>query len=82
MIFIHDIDNNILDSNERFLGVYQDKSEKWELYQEINIFWLEPNKKTVEILVRVTHAIINIYNIELPQKNSERSLGVEGLSLK
>ena len=45
-MFICDIDNNILNSGARFSSVYQDKSEKSELYQEINICGgLEPNQK-------------------------------------
>ena len=37
MLFIHDIDNNILNYGARFLSVYQDESEKWDIYLEINI---------------------------------------------
>ena len=45
-MFIHDIDNSILlSSGERVSNVYQDKSEKWELYQEISFFDLEPKRK-------------------------------------
>ena len=63
-MFIHDIDNNILNSDASFLSVYQDESEKWELYQEINIFWVGTKpKNTAETEVHVTRAIINIWDI-------------------
>ena len=47
MMPIYYIENNIWNFGTRFLRVYQDESEMWELYQEIDgIFGLEPNKKT------------------------------------
>ena len=38
-MFIYEVNNNILILGELFLGGYQDESGKWELYQEINIFF-------------------------------------------
>ena len=61
MMFIHDIDNNILNSGVRFLRVYQDEYEMWEIYQEINMFWVGSKpKKTDKTVVNDNNAIINI----------------------
>ena len=46
MVFIHEINNNILISHPFFLGEYQEKYENWELYQEINFGGWEPKLKT------------------------------------
>ena len=64
MMSIHDIDNNILNSGAGLLGVYQDKYEKWELYQEINSILVGTKPKIIaETVLHVTHAIINIWKI-------------------
>ena len=42
---IHYINNNIQTSYLTYLCVYQDEYENLELYQEINIFGLEPKPK-------------------------------------
>ena len=61
-MFIHDIDNDKLNSGTRLLSVYPENFEKWELYQEINILgdWNQ-TKKTAVTAVDVTCAIINIW---------------------
>ena len=47
-MLLHNINNNILISNPYFLGIYQDESEKWDIYQDIDIFLgLEPNKNKI-----------------------------------
>ena len=73
-MFINDIDNNILNYGVSFLGVYQEKYEKRELYQDINIYlgWNQ-TKKTTETAVHVTHAIINTWKIS--HNIFERGLG-------
>ena len=82
MITLHNINNNILISNLSYSGVHQDKYEKWELYQEINMFlgWNQ-NKKTVETVLLVTNAIINIWKILVAREIFECGLGVVGLLL-
>ena len=42
MIIMYDIINNISIYHLSYSGVYQDKSEKWELNKEVDIFGLEP----------------------------------------
>ena len=37
-MFIHGIDNNILNSGARFLRVYQEEYKMFALHEEINIF--------------------------------------------
>ena len=39
MMFIHGIDNNILNSGAHFSRVYQEESKMWDLYQDPNMFW-------------------------------------------
>ena len=60
-MMLHNINNNILISYPYFLGVYQDKYEKLELYQEIQIFlgWNQ-NKTPEETVVHVSNSIIII----------------------
>ena len=60
-IILRGINNNIPIYHLSYLSVYQDESENWELYQEMNIFggWNQ-TKKTAETAVSVTHEIINI----------------------
>ena len=61
MVFIQNINYNILIFGTFFLYGYQDESEKWELYQGINVFLLELKQKTAETVVHITHTIINIF---------------------
>ena len=37
MMPLYNINNNIRISNSSYLGVYQEKSEKWDIFQEMNI---------------------------------------------
>ena len=61
MMFIHDIDNNILNYGAKFLSVYQDEFERLDIYQDnINSFGMESNQKTSETAVHVINPIINI----------------------
>ena len=65
MVFIHDIDNNILNYGTRFSRVYQEESEIWELYQEIIVFGLEPNKKMAKRRCTFLRQYFDFYNIPL-----------------
>ena len=40
MMLLHDINNNILISHPSYYAAYQDKYEKYDLYQELNMFWV------------------------------------------
>ena len=59
MIFIHYIDNYILNFGNSFFIVYQDKSDMRVLSRDKYFLGLKPPKKTAETVVHVTHAIIN-----------------------
>ena len=51
-MFIHEVNNNILNSGVLFWGGYHDEYEKLDFYQDINIFFgLEWNQKTAETAV-------------------------------
>ena len=45
MMLLHNINNNILISNSSYSIVYQDESEKLELYEYINRFWVGTKQK-------------------------------------
>ena len=64
------MDNNILNSDASVLSVYQEKSEKWELYQEINNFWVETKKECRNCGSPYSHN-----NKQLKNKNSSRHFG-------
>ena len=55
------MNNNILISFPSSLGVYQYETKNGDISQEINILggWNQ-NQETAELVVHVTHAIINI----------------------
>ena len=55
--------NNTLTSYPSSLGVYQQEYENWDLYQEINIFGLEPKPENAELVVHTTPEIINTWVI-------------------
>ena len=58
---LYNINDHILISNPYYSDVYQEKSEKLELYQEIMFLdWNQTKIKTAETVVHITHAIINI----------------------
>ena len=62
MIFIYEINNNILNYGAGFLCGYQDEYQKWDIYQKINNVWVgTKHNKTSETAVHYTHAIINIF---------------------
>ena len=44
-MLVHNINNNPLISNPSYLSIYHEKSEKWELYQKINISNLNQTEK-------------------------------------
>ena len=52
------MNNHIQISHLYYLGVYQDEYENWALYQKIKIISGWNGKKTAELAVHVTHAII------------------------
>ena len=55
MMLLHDINDNILITHLSYLGVYQDKAKKWDLYKEMIYFGLEPNPpKTDKTVMHVT----------------------------
>ena len=57
MMFIHDIDNNILNSGGRFLRVYQDEYEIWGLYNEV-VFYEFEQIKTLASSKRISHKLL------------------------
>ena len=61
MMLLNNINNNVLFSNPYYPGAYQDDSEKWDLFQEINIVvgWNQ-TKQIAETTVHVTNEITNM----------------------
>ena len=80
MMLLLDINNNLLISNLYYFSVYQYKYENWELYQEINIYLVEKNQKTLETVVLVTRVVINLWNIYIAHYIIESMMGVVKLS--
>ena len=64
MMLLCDMNHNILFSHPSYSIVYQDESEKWDLYSDIK-FWggWNQTQKTAETAVRVNNSIINIRKI-------------------
>ena len=58
-MLLHGMNDNILIPHLSYLGVYQDKAKKWELYKEINIHILGWNQeeKTDKTVVHVSPSI-------------------------
>ena len=73
----HDINNDMLISHPCYSCVYQEKSEKWELYQEIDNFWVGTPKQTAENAVHITPKIIKIWK-KLSTKFLKEGMGVVG----
>ena len=68
-MLLNHINNNIIIPNPYNSGVYQDEYEKWDFYQEIDIFLVETKQKTANQNIKTAHDIF------------ERGLGFVGLSI-
>ena len=80
MMLLLDLNNNLLIYNLYYFSVYQYEYENWELYQEINIYLVEKNQKTLETVVLVTRVVINLWNIYIAHYIIESMMGVVELS--
>ena len=62
MMFIHAIDNNKLNSGDFVWGAYQEKYERWYLYQDIIIiFWVGNKPKNWQNCVACISVKIEIF---------------------
>ena len=74
------INNNTLIYHPSYSSVYQYEPKKWELYQEIIIFWSKPNQKNFRNFSECcSFNNQNMKNIYIAHYIIEKGMGVVGL---